>query len=50
LAYRRYKNLHPVSKLAISPFCDLEDAIKTGEQDNVAVAVNKATQKTAHLF
>ena len=38
LAYRRYKNLHPVSMLAISPFCDLEDAIKTGEQDNVCAS------------
>jgi hypothetical protein len=33
-----YKNLHPVSMLAISPFCDLEDAIKTGEQDNVCAS------------
>jgi hypothetical protein len=24
LAYRRYKALHPESKLAISPFCDLD--------------------------
>ncbi len=38
LAYRRYKALHPESKLAISPFCDLEDAIKTGEQDNVCAS------------
>jgi hypothetical protein len=30
--------IHPVSKLAISPFCDLEDAIKTGEQDNVCAS------------
>ena len=38
LAYRRYKSLNPQSKLAISPFLDLEDAIKTGKQDNVCAS------------
>ncbi|SFV87256.1 hypothetical protein MNB_SUP05-SYMBIONT-4-1073 [hydrothermal vent metagenome] len=38
LIYKRYKNLNPRSILAISPFCDLEDAIKTGKQDNICAA------------
>ncbi len=38
LAYRRYKDLHPSSPIATSPFCDLEDALKNGKQDNVCAS------------
>ncbi len=35
LTYRRYKDLHPESLLAISPFCDFEYAIQCGVQGNI---------------
>ncbi len=35
LAYRRYKDLHPKSRLVISPFCDFEYAIQHGIQGNI---------------
>jgi radical SAM protein with 4Fe4S-binding SPASM domain len=35
LSYKRYKSLNPSSELAVSPFCDFEDAVKTGKQDNI---------------
>ncbi|VVH65711.1 hypothetical protein BSPLISOX_1944 [uncultured Gammaproteobacteria bacterium] len=38
LSYKRYRDLNPESKLAISPFCDLEDAIATGKQDNICAS------------
>jgi radical SAM protein with 4Fe4S-binding SPASM domain len=38
LAYKRYRGLNPKSQLAISPFCDLEDAITTGKQDNICAS------------
>jgi radical SAM protein with 4Fe4S-binding SPASM domain len=38
LAYKRYRGLNPKSQLAISPFCDLEDAITTGQQDNICAS------------
>jgi radical SAM protein with 4Fe4S-binding SPASM domain len=38
LAYKRYRGLHPKSQLAISPFCDLEESITTGQQDNICAS------------
>ena len=38
LSYKRYRVLNPKSQLAISPFCDLEDAVKTGKQDNICAS------------
>ena len=38
LAYKRYRGLHPNSQLSISPFCDLEEAITTGQQDNICAS------------
>lgn len=38
LAYKRYRGLNPKSQLAMSPFCDLEEAIKTGRQDNICAS------------
>jgi len=38
LAYKRYREINPNSSLAISPFCDLEDSIKTARQDNICAS------------
>lgn len=38
LAFKRYKLANPDSRISISPFDDLEQSIKTGEQNNICAS------------